>query len=113
MVNGYGGRIAGGENATDIFKEIQTNPKFSAKQRVKLLDGVEAFNDKPFFDVFTIKTKVDAQTINDRLFENGILGGINIKKYNNELGDGMIIAVTEKRKKSEIDKFVEVVKEAF
>ena len=42
MVNGYGGRIAGGENPTAIFKEIQTNPKFSAKQRVKLLDGVEA-----------------------------------------------------------------------
>ncbi|MGO4987482.1 aminomethyl-transferring glycine dehydrogenase subunit GcvPA [Gallicola sp. Sow4_E12] len=77
------------------------------------LDGVEAFTDRPFFDEFTIKTSVDAQTINDRLYENGIMGGINIEKFNNELGHGMIIAVTEKRKKSEIDKFVEVVKEAF
>ena len=42
MVNEYGVRIAGGENPTAIFKEIQTNPKLTAKQQVKLLDGVEA-----------------------------------------------------------------------
>lgn len=42
MVNEYGGRIAGGENPTAIFREIQTNPKLTAKQQVKLLDGVEA-----------------------------------------------------------------------
>lgn len=42
VVNGYGARLAGGENPTTIFKEIQTNPLLSAKQRTKQLDGVEA-----------------------------------------------------------------------
>lgn len=42
VVNGYGVRIAGGENPTSIFKEIQTNTQLTAKQRTKQLDGVEA-----------------------------------------------------------------------
>lgn len=41
-VDGYGVRIAGNENPTTIFKEIQTNTQLTAKQRAKLLDGVEA-----------------------------------------------------------------------
>lgn len=104
--------IMGKQGMKEVALQSTAKAHYMYEELLKL-DGVEAFNDKPFFDEFTIKTKVDAQTINDRLFENGILGGINIKKYNSELGDGMIIAVTEKRKKSEIDKFVEVVKEAF
>lgn len=81
--------------------------------KLKQLDNIVEITNRPFFDEFTIGTKISAKTINDRLYENGIMGGLDLENYNKDLGHGMIVAVTEKRKKSEIVKFVEVVKEAF
>ena len=57
----------------------------------------EAFPGKPFLKEFVLKTDKDIDALNARLAENGIMGGLN-------LGDGMImLAVTEKRTKEEID----------
>ena len=49
----------------------------------------------------------DVKRANDALLEAGIVGGL-------DLGDGaMLVAVTEKRTKDELDAFVEVVADAF
>ncbi len=58
--------------------------------------------DKPFLKEFVMKTDLDMKAINERLLENGIMGGINIK-------DNLVMfAVTEKRTKEEIDNFVKL-----
>ncbi len=61
-----------------------------------------AFN-KPFFKEFALVGQKDADEVNRRLLEENILGGYNLAKdYGIE--KGLLICVTEKRSKSEIDK---------
>lgn len=59
-----------------------------------------AFPGKPFLKEFVLKTDMDIKKVNERLLKEGYMGGV-------DLGDGMVeFAVTEKRTKEEIDKFI-------
>lgn len=61
--------------------------------------------DKPFLKEFVMTTELDIEKVNQRLLDNGILGGIILK-------DGMVeFAVTEKRTKEEIDNLVKLMVE--
>lgn len=75
------------------------------------LDKVKTLTTEPFFKEFTIAFDKDAEEVLSKLEEAGILGGINLNKINSELGNGLIIAVTEKRTKEEMDKFVKTLEE--
>lgn len=56
--------------------------------------------DKPFLKEFVVKTSLDIDKINNKLLENGIMGGLKV-------GEGLLeFAVTEKRTKEEIDRLV-------
>ncbi len=71
--------------------------------------GEAGFNlrypDAPFLWEFAVELP-DVKRANEALLENGIVGGL-------DLGDGaMLVAVTEKRAKRELDAFVEVVSNA-
>jgi glycine dehydrogenase subunit 1 len=63
------------------------------------------YPDAPFLWEFAVELP-DVTKTNEALLENGIVGGL-------DLGDGaMLVAVTEKRAKKELDAFVEVVSNA-
>jgi glycine dehydrogenase subunit 1 len=63
------------------------------------------YPDAPFLWEFAVELS-DVEKANEALLENGIVGGL-------DLGDGaMLVAVTEKRTKKELDAFVEVVSNA-
>ncbi len=63
------------------------------------------YPDAPFLWEFAVEMP-DVGRVDEALLEAGIVGGL-------DLGDGaMLVAVTEKRKKEELDRFVEVVKDA-
>lgn len=63
------------------------------------------YPDAPFLWEFAVELP-DVQKANEALLDNGIVGGL-------DLGDGaMLVAVTEKRTKKELDDFVEVVANA-
>jgi glycine dehydrogenase subunit 1 len=63
------------------------------------------YPDAPFLWEFAVELP-DVREANEALLENGIVGGL-------DLGDGaMLVAVTEKRAKKELDAFVEVVSNA-
>lgn len=66
------------------------------------------FSDKyerPFFNEFCVKYNGDVDRLQQRFIENGILGGVKVDT------DTLMLAVTEKRTKEEIDKLVNIVKE--
>ncbi|HZY57590.1 MAG TPA: hypothetical protein VFE09_07320, partial [Rubrobacteraceae bacterium] len=63
------------------------------------------YPDAPFLWEFAVELP-DVARANEALLENGMIGGL-------DLGDGaMLVAVTEKRTKEELDAFVEVVANA-
>ena len=63
--------------------------------------------DKPFFREFALIGPKDADLVNKELLKNNILGGYNLKKeYGIE--NGVLLCVTEKRTKQEIDRLAEL-----
>ena len=94
------------EVAVQSFKKAHyTFEKLTESGKYKPL-----FN-QPFFKEFAIKCDKPVDEINEALREKGILGGFNLKKVNEKLGDSMLIAVTENRTMEEIEKFVQIMEE--
>lgn len=59
---------------------------------------------QPFFKEFVVTGQKDTAKINAELLENGILGGYNLEKTYPNLINSMLLCVTEKRTKEEIDR---------
>jgi glycine dehydrogenase subunit 1 len=85
--------------------------ELSASKAHYLADRLQAsgfrlrYPDAPFLWEFAVELP-DVEKANEALLESGIVGGL-------DLGDGaMLVAVTEKRTKRELDAFVEVVANA-
>ena len=57
--------------------------------------------DKPFFNEFYVRYDGDLDTLYQRFIDAGFLGGVRH-------GDGLLLAVTEKRNKEEIDELVKM-----
>ena len=79
-----------------------------AREHIGALPGYSIPFTGPIFKEFVVKTPVTYNIIESKLLESRILGGINLGTYYPELEDHMLICVTEKRSREEIDRLVEV-----
>lgn len=83
-----------------------------AAEQISSLDGYDlAYKDTPFFHEFVINTPKPVEAINLHLRNHWILGGYDLSLNYPEMKNQMLVAVTEKITKEEIDEFVEVLKE--
>lgn len=64
--------------------------------------------DKPFFREFLLEADKDIQELNDELLNHNILGGYSVEKDYPHLKNQVLLCVTEKRTKEEIDHLVKV-----
>ena len=65
--------------------------------------------DAPFFNEFAVETPKPPKEFLPKLREKGFLGGLDLAPYGHE--DALLIAVTEKRTRAELDAFVDALKE--
>jgi glycine dehydrogenase subunit 1 len=84
---------------------------YAADQISKLKGFEQIFSETPFFHEFVIKTPKPLKMIQSHLLEHWILGGYDLGEDYPELKDHMLIAVTEKLSKVEIDDFVMTLQE--
>lgn len=77
-----------------------------AYKALTALKGCHAANNAPFFKEFVVKLDKPVKAVNEALAAKGILGGLDLGCYYPELAGHMLICVTEKRTKAEIDKLV-------
>ncbi len=63
----------------------------------------------PFFNEFAVETPVPPREILPRLRERGFLGGVDLEPFGHP--NALLIAVTERRTRAELDGFVEALKE--
>jgi glycine dehydrogenase subunit 1 len=83
-----------------------------AAERIDQLEGYElAFKDTPFFHEFVIKTPRPVNEINLHLQNHWILGGYDLSQDYPEMENHMLVAVTEKISKLDIDDFVAALEE--
>lgn len=77
--------------------------------RRRLIDaGVELmFPDAPVGREFAVRTRDHSQVVLDRGVQAGILAGVSLSRFRSlEVGDGLLLAFTEKRSRDEIDRLV-------
>jgi len=73
------------------------------REALLAIDGVEPLNDAPVFREFAVTTPTPGEVIVERMAEEGFLAGIPLGQ---EYGErGLLISVTERRTRDEIDAF--------
>ncbi len=73
------------------------------REALLAVEGVEPLSGAPVLREFAVRTPVAAGVVVDRMVEAGFLAGVALGE---EYGGGLLIAVTEKRTRAEIDAFV-------
>jgi glycine dehydrogenase subunit 1 len=83
-----------------------------AAEQISKLPGFElAFPDTPFFHEFVVKTPKSVAEINLHLENHWILGGYDLSQDYPEMKNHMLVAVTEKISREDIDDFVAALEE--
>lgn len=72
--------------------------------KINNLYGFEVVNKDNFFHEFWVKTPLKVSVIKEKFAEEGILAGVDLSRFSEE--KGLLICVTEKRKKEEIDDYL-------
>ena len=74
--------------------------------RISRIEGFSLAWDAPFFNEFAVKCPVDAGQVAESLLEQNILAGYPLGRAYPELGQYLLIAVTEKCTRQEMDALV-------
>jgi glycine dehydrogenase subunit 1 len=76
-----------------------------AREQLSGIAGVEVATCAPTLYEFPMRTPVPARLVLERLAEAGYLGGISLSDQYPDLGEAILVTVTETRTKAEIDGF--------
>lgn len=82
-----------------------------AKSRLAEIPGVNVLQTAPTFNEFTITLPKSSPPIVSALLKKGIACGVPAGDYYSGLENALIVTVTEKRSKSEIDRFARALQE--
>ena len=95
------GRTGFAEVARRCYEQSQY-----ARDRLAALPGYSVPTNRPTFKEFPLDCPKPVAEINARLLEGGVRGGVDLGMFDAGQKNRMLIAVTEKRTRAEIDKLV-------
>lgn len=101
--------LMGKQGIQDVASLCLQNSHYLADQ-IQKLGGYELAFSSSFFKEFVLKTPVPPGEIIDKLIPQKIYAGIELSQFDYGLKNGLLISVTEKRTKEEMDVFVEALK---
>lgn len=99
--------LMGKEGLKEVASQSLLKAAYAKDELVKTGSFQAPFTG-PFFREFVVTSKENPDSINARLMDNGIIGGYDLRADYPELENGWLVAVTEKRTKTEIDSFVAI-----
>jgi glycine dehydrogenase subunit 1 len=94
----------GKEGIAEVARQSYNKAHYLA-EKIHALNAYKLKYKSAFFNEFLIESDKDHDLILETLEKQNILGGLNLKKYGKE---GILIAVTEKRSKEELDKYISI-----
>jgi len=106
--------LMGPQGMEDVGRTVMERSAYAAQELGKI-DGVTspALN-APFFQEFIVgldDAGKSAAQVNDALLDKGIYGGIDLSRHFPDLGESLMLSVTEVHTKSDIDRLVASVRE--
>jgi glycine dehydrogenase subunit 1 len=78
-----------------------------ARERLAGIEGVELLHEAPVVREFAVRVDAPVPDLLDRLAEEGIAAGYWLGREYPEYGDGLLIALTERRSREDIDRLAE------
>jgi len=97
----------GKKGLREVAIQCTQKAHYALQQLTKTGKYKQLFN-KPFFKEFAVISPVEGKKVNSELLKHNILGGYELEKDYPELKNSLLICVTEKRTKEQIDKLAEV-----
>ncbi|MGZ5337634.1 MAG: aminomethyl-transferring glycine dehydrogenase subunit GcvPA [Solirubrobacterales bacterium] len=82
-----------------------------ARERLAGIDGIELLHDAPVVREFALKLDAPVGEVIDRCAERGIGAGYALGREYPEYEDGLLVALTERRGREDIDRFAGVLSE--
>jgi glycine dehydrogenase subunit 1 len=86
--------------------ELSTRKAHYAAERLAAISGLSVAFSGPFFKEFVIRSTKEPRALLEEVSRRGFHGGIALGRWYPELKDAILIAVTEKRTRAEIDGLV-------
>jgi glycine dehydrogenase subunit 1 len=79
-----------------------------ARSALTAIDGVEALHEQPVVREFAVRLAAPVDRVIARCQDAGINPGFALGREYDEYADGLLVAITEQRSKSDIDRLVDV-----
>jgi glycine dehydrogenase subunit 1 len=102
--------LLGKEGLKDLSRLIVYKAEY-LKEQLSKIKGVEVKLSSPTFNEFTVCFDRDAATIVEKMIAKGFAAGFPIGRYYSGMDNYMIIAVTERRTKEDMDRYVKALSE--
>jgi glycine dehydrogenase subunit 1 len=83
--------------------ELSTRRAHEAAEKLAGVPGISLAFPGPFFKEFVIRTQEDPNKVVAEVGRRGFHGGIALGGWYPDLADGILVAVTEKRTRAEIE----------
>jgi len=83
-----------------------------ARERLTRVEGVEPLHKAPVFREFAVRLAAPVPDVLDRCAGEGLAAGYWLGKEYDEHGDGLLVAITERRSKEDIDRLADSLERA-
>jgi glycine dehydrogenase subunit 1 len=78
-----------------------------ARERLAAVEGVELLHEAPVLREFAVKLDAPVHDVLDRCAEDGIAAGYWLGREYSEYQDGLLVAITERRSREDIDRLAD------
>lgn len=86
--------------------ELSTQKAHYLHEKITALKGFDKVSDEPFFKEFTVYTRIPAAEVVRQAEQAGFLAGVHVGQFYPDRMHELILAVTEKRTKEQMDKLI-------
>jgi glycine dehydrogenase subunit 1 len=98
--------LLGKKGIQEVAEQCFQKAHYCASQ-VNKIDGFKLLTPEPFFNEFVIQCPIDVKVLQRYLLEKGIIAGFILEDFYPDRKDQLLIAVTERLTREDIDFFVE------
>ncbi len=101
-----------GKEGISSVAELSTRKSHYLADKISEIPGYELAFSAPFFKEFVVKTPIVTSKLIKSLTEEKVFAGIDLSSYDYNLENCMLVCVTEKRTKEEMDRFISLLSAA-
>jgi len=96
--------LMGQEGLVSVAKQCHLNTQ-KLLQKIIAIDGVALISSKAFFHEIAIQLPVSVNEVLSKMHKDGIEAGLSLKQYYPELGEALLICVTETKTDADLEEY--------